>query len=105
MIKHKFKASNKVVQALSRRRLLLTSMTITVKGFDSFKDLYPSGPFFGSIWMDHTNGQPGKYLLHDSFLFKRNQFCVPDCPLRENIIQDMHGGGLGGHLGKIKHML
>ena len=37
MIKHKSEASNKVVDALSQRSLLLTSMTITVKGFDFFK--------------------------------------------------------------------
>ena len=37
MIKHKSEASNKLVDALSQRSLLLTSMTITVKGFDFFK--------------------------------------------------------------------
>ena len=70
VIKHKFRASNKVVEALSRRRLLLTSMAITVKGFNSFKDHYLGDPLFGSIWKDRTNGQLGKYLLHDGFLFK-----------------------------------
>ena len=72
-------------------------MTATIKGFDSFKDLYPGDPFFGSIWKDCINGQPGKYLLHDGFLFKGNQLCVPNWSLREKSIQDMHGGGLGGH--------
>ena len=88
-----------MADALGRRSLLLTSMTVIIKGFNSFKDLYPSDPFFGSIWKDHTNGQSGKGLLHDGFLFKGNQLCVPDCSLREKIIQDMHGGGLGGHFG------
>ena len=73
VIKHKFRASNKVVEALSRRRLLLTSMAITVKGFNSFKDHYLGDPLFGSIWKDRTNGQLGKYLLHDGFLF--NTLC------------------------------
>ena len=58
-------------------------MTATIKGFDSFKDLYPGDPFFGSIWKDCINGQPGKYLLHDGFLFKGNQLCVPNWSLRD----------------------
>ena len=49
MIKNKSGASNKVADALSRRSLLLTNMIVTVKGFDSFKDLYPGDLFFGSI--------------------------------------------------------
>ncbi|RVW58988.1 Transposon Ty3-I Gag-Pol polyprotein [Vitis vinifera] len=76
--------------------------TATIKGFDSFKDLYPGDPFFGSIWKDCTNGHAGKYLLHDGFVFKGNQLCVPNCSLKEKIIQDMHDGGLGGHFGQDK---
>ena len=49
VIKHKFGISNKVVDVLSWRSLLLTSMTITIKGFNSYKDLYLGDPFFGSI--------------------------------------------------------
>ena len=45
MIKHKSGASNKVVDASIRRILLLTSMIVTVEGFDSVKDLYPIDPF------------------------------------------------------------
>ena len=41
VMKHKSGASNKVANALSQRSLLLTSMTIIAKGFDSFKYLYP----------------------------------------------------------------
>ena len=70
--------------------------------FDSLKDFYPSDPFFGSIWKDYTNRQPRKYSLHDGFLIKGNQICALDCFLREKIIQDMHGGSLGGHFGQDK---
>ena len=97
VMKHKSGASNKVANALSQRSLLLTSMTIIAKGFDSFNDLYLGDHFFGSIWKDLINGQLGKYLLHDDFLFKGNKLCVPNCSLREKILQDMHGGGLGGY--------
>lgn len=101
-MKDKFGASNKVANACSWRNLFLTSMVVNVEGFNSFKDLYPDNPFFGSIWNDHINRQPRKYLLHDGFLLKGNQLCVWDCTLREKIIQDMHGRGFSGHFGQGK---
>ena len=77
-------------------------MTITIKGFNSCKDLYLGDLFFGSIYKDCTKGQPGKYLLHNGLLLKGNKLCIPDFSLREKNIQDMHGGGLGGHFGQDK---
>ena len=31
--------------------------------------------------------------LHDGFLFKGNQLCIPDCSLRLRIIKELHGEG------------
>ena len=39
--------------------------------------------------------------MHDGFLFKVNQLCVPYCSLRLHIIQELHGEG---HVGR-DHML
>jgi len=44
----------------------------------------------------------GDYFLQDGYLFKRKQLCIPDSPMRENIIKELHSGGLGGHFGKDK---
>ena len=42
-------------------------------------------------------GAKTNFLLHDGFLFKGNQLCVPDCSLRLHIIQELYGEG---HVGR-----
>lgn len=43
-------SSNKVVDALSRRQILLTKMQSKVVGFNEFKTLYPKDPNFAEAW-------------------------------------------------------
>ena len=50
VLKHKSGKSNKVVDALSRRQLLLTKMQIVVVGFKELSTLYPYDPNFGEAW-------------------------------------------------------
>ena len=50
MLKHRSGKSNRVVDALSRRQLLLTVMQVEVVGFDELKNLYPKDPDFAEAW-------------------------------------------------------
>ena len=48
-LKHKKGKSNRVVDALSRRHLLLTKMQIEVVGFKELTNLYPKYPNFAEV--------------------------------------------------------
>lgn len=49
-IKHKSRALNKVVDALSGMRNILNTMRVEVVGFDYFKDLFETDPYFLVSW-------------------------------------------------------
>ncbi|KAJ9548942.1 LOW QUALITY PROTEIN: hypothetical protein OSB04_021485 [Centaurea solstitialis] len=105
VIRHKAGTSNTVADALNRRQALLTSLQVQVEGFEVFRGLYPDDPDFSEVWkLCHTPSKvSGKnYSIHDGFLFKNHQLCVPKCSLRDAIILESHQGGLAGHFGRDK---
>jgi hypothetical protein len=51
------------------------------------------------VLQDVSAGNITDYRLHEGFLFKGNQLCVPNCSLRLKIIQELHGEG---HVGRDK---
>nr|KAJ0218923.1 hypothetical protein LSAT_V11C300143610 [Lactuca sativa] len=87
VVKHKFGMSNRVADALSRRSNLLVSMRVGVPGMDVLM-----GQLTGI-----QSGQMSDFLLHEGFLFKGNQLCIPDSSLRLQIIRELHGEG---HVGR-----
>jgi hypothetical protein len=108
VIKHISGTANKVADALSRKCLLLQEFRVKRLGFENLKDMYAGdadfaeayeaaeNPFLGdrSPWMD--------YVIQNEFLFRGNQFCIPNCSMRENLLKEKHSGGLAGHFGHDK---
>jgi hypothetical protein len=73
-IKDKSRALNKVVDALSQKTLLITSMKTKVVGFEFVKDALCADPFFGPLLNKVIENQ-NDYCLHDGFLSKGTQLC------------------------------
>lgn len=96
VIKHQSGKLNKVADALSRRHALVSTLRVSVTGFECFAELYPTDAFFSPIWMDLTHGVRNDYSLVDGFIFRNNRLCVPDCCLRLHIIKELHQEG---HIG------
>lgn len=49
VIKHQSGKLNKVADALSRRHALVSTLRVSVTGFECFAELYPTDPFFSSV--------------------------------------------------------
>jgi hypothetical protein len=108
VIKHISGTANKVVDALSRKCLILQEFRVKTLGFDSLKDMYRDDPDFKDAYEACENpvlrdrSQWIEYLIQDGLLFKGNQLCIPKSSMRENLLKEKHSGGLAGHFGHEK---
>jgi hypothetical protein len=108
VIKHISGTANKVVDALSRKCLLLQEFRVKTLGFDDLRDMYAGDADFAeayeavenpvlrdrSPWID--------YMIQEGLMFRGNQLCIPNCSMRENLLKEKHSGGLAGHFGHDK---
>ena len=68
-------------------------MSVEVPDFTSVKALYETDEGFRRAYscaknLVIDNGDLfGDYFLQDGYLFKGKQLCIPDSPMRENIIK------------------
>uniref|UniRef100_A0A2N9GL90 Integrase catalytic domain-containing protein n=1 Tax=Fagus sylvatica TaxID=28930 RepID=A0A2N9GL90_FAGSY len=90
---------NIVADALSRRYVLLTSMSAKLLGFEYVKDMYADDADFSNVYKACDKTAFGKFYKHDGYLFKESKLCVPSCSMRELLVREAHGGGLMGHFG------
>ncbi|KAE8655824.1 putative CCCH-type zinc finger family protein [Hibiscus syriacus] len=66
-LKHQAGSLNRVADALSRRTLLLTTMSTKVAGFETFTEMYATDPSLGRIFQEqiiselHNEGHFGRY--------------------------------------------
>ncbi|GJZ53308.1 putative reverse transcriptase domain-containing protein [Tanacetum coccineum] len=97
VVKHKTGVSNRDVDALSRRSGLLVTMQVDVPGLDVIRDMVTVDPYFLVVLQGVQAGKKLDFFLHDGFLFKGNQLCIPDSSLRLQIIKELHGEG---HVGR-----
>eukprot|EP01018_Ginkgo_biloba_P036423 Gb_25288 [translate_table: standard] len=83
-------------------------MSMDVPDFASVKTLYEIDEGFRRAYAYAKNPVIDNgdlfsdYFLQEGYLFKGKQLCIPDSPMKENIIKELHSGGLGGHFGRDK---
>jgi hypothetical protein len=99
VIHYKQGKENIVADALSRRYVLLTSMSAKLFGFEYVKDMYADDADFSDVYKACDKTAFGKFYKHDGYLFKESKLCVPSCSMRELLVREAHGGGLMGHFG------
>jgi hypothetical protein len=108
VIKHISGTTNKVVDALSRKCLLMQEFKVKTLGFDNLKNMYREDPYFKEVYGAYENpilrdkSQWIEYMIQDGLLFRGNQLCIPKCSMRENMLKEKHSGGLVRHFGHDK---
>jgi hypothetical protein len=108
VIKHIVGNANKVVDALSRRCLILQEFQVKTLGFEHLKDMYCDDADFKEAYEACENpvlrdrSQWAEYMVQEGLLFKGNQLCIPKCSMRDNLLKEKHSGGLAGHFGHDK---
>ncbi len=108
VLKHKAGKENRVADALSRRSMLLTSVSTEVIGFERLKEEYEHCPDFKETYQSIRQGpssQFSDFTIHDGFLFKGNKLCIPRTSTRDFLVWEIHAGGLAGHFGRNKTIL
>uniref|UniRef100_A0A2N9I8I3 Integrase catalytic domain-containing protein n=1 Tax=Fagus sylvatica TaxID=28930 RepID=A0A2N9I8I3_FAGSY len=99
VIRYKQGKENIVADALSRRYVLLTSMSAKMLGFEYVKDMYADDADFSDVYKACDKAAFGKFYKHDGYLFKESKLCVPSCSMHESLVREAYGGGLMGHFG------
>ncbi|RVW70926.1 Retrovirus-related Pol polyprotein from transposon 297 [Vitis vinifera] len=95
----------KVADALSRKTLLLVNMSTTTIGFEELKHCYDNDADFGDVYSSLLSGSKATcidFQILEGYLFYKNRLCLPRTSLRDHVIWELHGGGMGGHFGRDK---
>jgi hypothetical protein len=103
VIEHISGTANKVVDALSRKCLLLQEFRVKTLGFDDLRDMYANDSDFKEAYEAAKNPvlkdrSPWmEYMIQEGLMFIGNQQCILKCSMRENLLKEKHSGGLAGH--------
>ncbi|XP_022880780.1 uncharacterized protein LOC111398059 [Olea europaea var. sylvestris] len=93
---------NVVADALSRRYVLLITLSVKLLGFEYIKCMYDNDLDFFNIYNSCHKGAVDQFFKHDDYLFRENKLCVPHCSMCELLVREEHSGGLMGHFGDSK---
>ena len=106
VIKYKKDKSNIVVDALSHKQLLISTLGAQILGFDNIIELYSQDPEFSSIYTKSQHKSQGANYVNQGYLFREGKLCIPHGSHRKLLVKESHEGGLMGHYGveKTEHI-
>ena len=102
VIHYKQGKENIVVDALSWRYVLISTLDAKLLGFEHIKELYPLDQYFTKEYDCCEKSAHDKVIRHEGLLFQENRLCIPNCSTWDLLVRESHGGGLMGHFGKAK---
>ncbi|KAL0553727.1 hypothetical protein IC582_007631 [Cucumis melo] len=103
VIRYKSGKENVVVDALSKRYSLLSTLSSKLMVFEFLKEMYENDDDFGNLFFKCVNGTTiNNFYVFYGFLFKKDKLCIPKGSYREFFVKEAHGGGLMGHFSKFK---
>jgi hypothetical protein len=88
-----------VIDALSRRYIILSTLNAKLLSFDYVKDLYAKDSDFANVYNCYEKSTYGKFYRLGFYLFKENKFYVSDSFMLELLMCEAHEGSLVGYFG------
>jgi hypothetical protein len=102
VIKYKQGKENIMVDALSCRYVLFSTLNARFQGFEHIKELYKDNGDFANVYNACKTSAFRKLYRLDGYLFKESRLCVPLSFMRESLVREARGGGLMGYFGVVK---
>ncbi|GKC75614.1 putative reverse transcriptase domain-containing protein [Tanacetum coccineum] len=103
----KTREANEAFELLKRK--VIEAPVLTLPDFEEVFEVHCDASGVGIGGVLSQKGRPKSqdkpyppFTIQDGFLFKGNRLCIPNCSLRESIIEEAHAGGLAGHFGVTK---
>ena len=93
VIRYKQGKENIVVNALSRRYVLTSTLDAKLLGFEHIKKLYHLDQIFSEEYACCEKTAHDKFFRHEGFLFWENKLCIPNCSIQDLLVRESHGRG------------
>ncbi|RDY05079.1 Retrovirus-related Pol polyprotein from transposon 17.6, partial [Mucuna pruriens] len=105
VINHKQGKMNIMVDALSKRNVLIAMLETKLLGLECLKELYENDIDFGKVFSLCANLVNNECFRRDSFLFKEKGLCVPKSSIKDLLVNKaLEGGLMEVTLGNLKLM-
>ena len=90
---------NIVVDTLSKKYILLSTLNMKLLRFEYVKDLYENYIDFSNVFNAYEKLGYGKFYRLDVYLFKENKLCIFNSSMYELLVCKAHDNSLTEHFG------